>query len=61
MYYRTGEHQAGFKKGYCTTDHLFSLLTCLQKQFSNDRKLIVAFIDFEKAFDSINRNTYGVM
>eukprot|EP00745_Piridium_sociabile_P040774 TRINITY_DN79113_c0_g1_i3.p1 TRINITY_DN79113_c0_g1~~TRINITY_DN79113_c0_g1_i3.p1 ORF type:complete len:147 (-),score=2.11 TRINITY_DN79113_c0_g1_i3:18-458(-) len=52
----TGEHQAGFKKGYSTVDHMFTLLAIVQKQFSYNRKLYVAFIDFEKAFDSINRN-----
>ena len=52
----TSEHQAGFKKGYSTTDHMFTLLALVQKQFSYKRKLYVAFIDFEKAFDSINRN-----
>ena len=54
----TGEQQAGFKKGYSTIDHIFTLMTCVQKQFSNhrNRKLYVAFIDFEKCFDTINRN-----
>ena len=52
----TGDHQAGFKKGYSTVDHMFTLLAMIQKQFSLNRKLYVAFIDFEKAFDSINRN-----
>jgi hypothetical protein len=52
----TGEQQAGFKKGYSTVDHMFTLLAFVQKQFSLNRKLYVAFIDFEKAFDSINRN-----
>lgn len=52
----TGEHQAGFKRGYSTIDQMFTLLALIQKQFSFNRKLYVAFIDFEKAFDSINRN-----
>lgn len=52
----TGEHQAGFKKGYSTSDHMFTLLACIQKQFSSNRKLYVAFIDFRKAFDNVNRN-----
>ena len=55
-YNLTGEHQAGFKKGYSTVDHMFTLLAHIQKQFSFNRKLYVAFIDFEKAFDSINRH-----
>ena len=60
----TGEYQAGFKKNYSTTDHIFTLLACVQKQFSANynRKLYVAFIDFEKAFDSINRNyLWGIL
>ena len=52
----TGEFQAGFKRNYSTVDHMFTLLACVQKQFSLNRKLYVAFIDFEKAFDSINRS-----
>jgi hypothetical protein len=35
---------------------MFTLLSFIQKQFSLNRKLYVAFIDFEKAFDSINRS-----
>ena len=52
----TGEFQAGFKRGYSTIDHIFTLLSCVQKQFNYNRKLYVAFIDFEKAFDLVNRN-----
>jgi hypothetical protein len=51
----TGECQAGFKKDYGTVDHIFTLLAIVQKQFLQNRKLYVAFIDFEKAFDSISR------
>jgi hypothetical protein len=51
----TGEFQAGFKRNYSTIDHIFTLMAFVQKQFSLNRKLYVAFIDFEKAFDSINR------
>ena len=50
----TGE-QAGFKKDHSTIDHMFTLLAAVQKQFANDRKLYVAFVDFEKAFDSVSR------
>jgi hypothetical protein len=35
---------------------MFTLMACVQKQLSLHRKLYVAFIDFEKCFDSINRN-----
>ena len=50
-----GECQAGLKKNYSTTDHMFTLLALIQKQFSLNRKMYVAFIDFQKGFDSINR------
>ena len=50
-----GKSQAGFKHGYSTIDHIFTLLAIVQKQFSKNRKLYVAFIDFEKAFDSVSR------
>lgn len=52
----TGEYQAGFKKNYSTIDHIFTLMACVQKQFSNNKKLYVAFIDISKCFDSINRH-----
>ena len=54
----TGEVQAGFKAGYSTIDHVFTLMACVQKRFcnTNKRKLYVAFIDFKKCFDTINRN-----
>jgi hypothetical protein len=49
------ESQAGFRKGYSTIDHLFTLYALAQKQLSNHCKLYAAFIDFKKAFDLVNR------
>ena len=34
---------------------MFTLMAMIQEQFALNRKLYVAFIDFEKAFDSISR------
>ena len=42
------EEQVGFRKNYGTYDHIFNL-KCLIKT------LYCAFIDYRKAFDSINR------
>ena len=39
------ENQAGFSEGYSTVDHIFSLYAMVQKQFSKNQKLYVAFID----------------
>ena len=51
------EAQAGFRQGYSTIDHVFTLLALVQKQLLNHGKLYVCFIDFKKAFDLIDRNT----
>ena len=50
------EEQAGFRAGYSTIDHIFTLYAIVQKFLSRNKKLYVAFVDFKKAFDSVNRN-----
>ena len=40
----------------CTVDHIFTLYVIVQKFLLKHTKLYVAFIDFRKAFDSVNRN-----
>ena len=49
------ENQAGFRKGYSTIDHIFSLNTLLELHRAKKKKLYCAFIDFSKAFDSVWR------
>jgi hypothetical protein len=49
------EAQAGFRRQYSTIDHIFTLLACVQRQLLNHNKLYVAFIDFKKAFDFVDR------
>ena len=49
------EEQAGFRNGFSTVDHIFSLYAMIMKQFHKNRKLYVAFIDYKKCFDSIDR------
>jgi len=52
------ESQAGFRKGYSTTDHVFTLYAITQKYLSKKGgKLYVAFIDLKKAFDSVSKAT----
>ena len=50
------EEQAGFRKGYSTIDHIFNL-KCLVDLYLHRKKkqLFCAFIDYRKAFDSVNR------
>jgi hypothetical protein len=51
------ESQAGFRKQYSTVDHIFTLLSVVQKQLSRPGgKLYAAFIDFKKAFDLVDRS-----
>ena len=49
-------NQIGFKKGHRTSDHIYVLKTIVDKIVKNEKgKLFVAFIDFRKAYDRINR------
>ena len=51
------EEQAGFRRGYSTTDHIFTLNAIVQKCLSKKGgKLYVCFIDLRKAFDSVSRD-----
>ena len=49
------EEQAGFRRGYSTTDNIFVLHGIIQKYLNRKRKFFACFIDFKKAFDSVNR------
>ena len=52
------EEQAGFRKKYSTIDHIFTLTSMINKcLYSNKRrKLYIAFVDYEKAFDLVDRD-----
>ena len=51
------ENQIGFKKGHRTADHIFVINTIVNKIVKVEKKkLFSAFIDFEKAYDRVNRN-----
>jgi hypothetical protein len=48
--------QAGFRPGYCTVDNIFVLDHLVKKYLSRrNGRLYCAFIDFQKAFDTVNR------
>ena len=50
------ENQIGFRKGYSTLNHVFSLKSLIDIFFSKKKKLYCAFIDFKKAFDTVWRS-----
>ena len=50
-------NQAGFKKGHRTEDNMFVLNTIIQSHtVKKDNNVFVAFVDFKKFFDRINRD-----
>ena len=51
------ESQAGFRKGYSTTDQIFTLKCIVELFVCQGRILFCTFVDYSKAFDSINRAT----
>ena len=51
--------QAGFRSGFSTTDHIHAINQLVEKSNEYNKPLCMAFIDFEKAFDSVE--TWAVM
>lgn len=47
--------QAGFRPGYRTTDHIYTLHTLIHQARARRRPLYSCFVDFKKAFDSVPR------
>lgn len=47
--------QAGFRSGYGTNDHLQVLKSLIEKTIEYNKPLVLIFVDYEKAFDTINQ------
>ena len=45
------KYQAGFRKGYSTTDHLVYLESKIKQCFENNKHALAVFFDLEKAYD----------
>ena len=51
------EEQAGFRKGRSCSEQIFTLRTIIEQSLEHQTPLIINFIDFKKAFDSIHRES----
>ena len=50
--------EVGFRTCYIqhSRQHIYSLCDCTKQYLLKNTKLYVAFVDFKKALDSVNRN-----
>lgn len=48
--------QAGFRSGYATNDHLLVTKVLVEKVVEYNKPLILIFVDYEKAFDSVDQD-----
>ena len=51
------EEQAGYRAGYSTIDQNFVLYSLVQRMLCRN-KLYVCFVDFQKAYDTADRNQF---
>jgi hypothetical protein len=51
------EEQAGFRPGRGCTDQIFTLRRVIEKCLEKNKSILINFIDFEKAFDSIHQES----
>ena len=46
-------NQIGYRKGFRTSDHVFTLKTLIDQQFANKKNLYTCCVDFRKAYDTV--------
>ena len=50
------EEQCGFRKGRSCTDAIFTVQQIMEKRKEHNLPLFLLFIDYEKAYDNVNRD-----
>ena len=51
------EEQCGFRKGRRCVDHVFTLRLIIEKSLCYQTPLVLSFINYEQAFDSVDRKS----
>ena len=51
------DHQAGFRKDRSSTNQIATLRIIVEQSMEWDSSLYINFVDYEKAFDSLDRDT----
>ena len=54
---KIGNEQAGFRGGYSTLDHIFTLSSIIDLYLFKKKRIYCAFVDYKKAFDFVNRTS----
>ncbi|XP_031340877.1 uncharacterized protein LOC116168986 [Photinus pyralis] len=54
--YQLEESQSGFRKGRCIQDHIFTIKQITEKALIQQKVVYLAFVDLEKAFDSVSQS-----
>jgi len=49
------DEQTGFRKGCSCTEQIFTLRNIIEQSLEHQQDLIINFVDFKKAFDSVYR------
>jgi len=49
------DEQAGFRRGHSSTEQIFVLRNIIEQSLEHQQDLIINFIDYKKAFDSVHR------
>ena len=52
---RIMELQGGFREGRSCIDQIFTLKQLMEKMIEKNEKMYVAFVDLEKAYDTVSR------
>nr|CAH7713655.1 unnamed protein product [Callosobruchus chinensis] len=50
------DSQSGFRKGFSTQDHTFTIKQIISKTLEQNKEAYIAYLDLEKAFDRVERN-----